>query len=110
MLLVGILNSDGDFVRQIQPEFAEHLTWPADHPPAVVWCAVPLRRVAEDRPRVARAQCAHDDVMNSWCVGEDLERGEVAGCAETGGLHPIDADLLTGRHRFGEGELFELRI
>src|SRR6476620_2367797 len=110
MLLVRILYVDGDFVRKVEPELCEYLSWPAHQAPAVVGRAVPLGRVAEDRSRVAGAQRADDHVVQRWRVREDLERCEVAGCAESGGLHPVDTGLLTGRHRFGESQLLELGI
>ena len=43
-------------------------------------------------------------------VREDLERGEVAGRAEAGGLEPVDADLLARGHRLGERQRLEVGV
>src|SRR4051794_40773749 len=105
MLLVRILHVDGDFVRQVKPELGEYLSRPTDQASAVVGGAVPLWRVAEDGPRVARAQRADDHVVQRWRVREDLERGEIAWCAPTCGFHPVNAHLHAGCHRLGQSKL-----
>ena len=65
---------DLDLRRQREAHFGEDLARFADYPAAVLRRLVPGRRQTEHRPRVARAQRAHDDVVDP---GRVLDRDQV---------------------------------
>jgi hypothetical protein len=64
MLLIGTLHPHLDLVGKLETELGEHLAWSSHDPAPVVGRAVPLRGVAEDRPRVTRAQRGDDHVVH----------------------------------------------
>jgi len=61
--LVGVLDAHLDLGGDNQSELLQHLTRPADQPSTIVGRTVPIRRVAEQRPRITRAESADDHMM-----------------------------------------------
>src|ERR1700722_1776512 len=108
MLLIGVLYSDLDVLWQEQPELRKDLARPADDATAEVRCSIPLRGIAQNWTRVAGAQRADDDVMQSRRVFQHMEGREVARCPKTRGMQPIDPDFLAGSKRIGQAQFFVL--
>ena len=60
-----------DVAAELGAELAEHGAWLGDRPRPVGEALVPDRWQAEQRPRVARAQRAHDEVVHAGRVLDD---------------------------------------
>lgn len=97
-LLVGVVDAYLHVERQLQPELGEHLPGLTGHPAPVVRRSVPRWRHAQDGPRVAGAQGAHDHVVHLRRVLEDVEIRVVAGRAlASHGDRPLPAQALPSR-------------
>ena len=102
-LLAGELGSfhEGPGIGDRAPEIVQRLARLADHAGAVHWVLVPVRGQSQERPGVARAQGANNNVVNARGI---LDGDHVLA------LCPLVAELGGRGGSVIQQSLFELRI
>ena len=97
----GVDDAKLDVLREIEPELLQHSTRVGNGAGAIREALVPVGRRAEQSPRVAGAERAHDHVVHLLGVRERDHDGRWAG---------VEPELERSGTGVGEESLLELRV